>query len=187
MNAITKPQNTRNGVDLDALGQVVESVQADPSIAQFKFRATNEWQDGSVNRTKIQDYYGAGQDHDTRSEPFEFTADEPPVLLGTDTGANPVEYVLTGLAGCITTSLAYHAAANGIDVKEMSSSLEGDLDLQGFLGLDPEVVPGFQEIRVNFNVKSDEDAAKLRELMGHSPVLDTLTRPVPVKITINRG
>ncbi len=183
----TTTKNIRNGVDVDALNQVIEAVQADSSLAEFKFRAKNQWQGGSVNRTRIQDYYGAHQEHTTRDEPFELTADEPPVLLGSDTGANPVEYVLTGLAGCVTTSLAYHAAANGIDVGEVSSSLEGDLDLRGFLGLDPEVNPGFNEIRVRFNVKSDADESKLREFMGRSPVFDTVTRPVPVKIEITRS
>ena len=183
----TTTNNTRNGIDVEALGNVVAAVRETPAIAKFQFRARNRWKNGPVNQTRIQGYYGAQQEHNTRAEPFEFTADEPPVLLGTDTGANPVEYVLTGLAGCITTSLAFHAAANGIDVEDVHSSLEGDIDLHGFLGLDPKVPPGFQEIRVSFNVKTDADEKKLLELMGHSPVLDTLTRPVPVKITINRS
>ena len=114
--------------------------------------------------------------------------DEPPVLLGQDNGANPVEQVLHGLAGCLTTSLVYHAAARGIRIDEVESTYEGDLDLHGFLGMDPKVRNGFQQVRVTFKVKGDAPQEKLQELVElaqkRSPVFDMLSHGVPVKVTL---
>jgi uncharacterized OsmC-like protein len=111
-------------------------------------------------------------------------ADEPPALLGRDTAANPVEYVLHALAGCMTTTMAYHAAARGIEIESIESHLEGDLDLRGFLGLSDAVRKGYQQIRVKFNVKTAADAGKLRELAQFSPVFDIVTNGVPVAVDI---
>ena len=127
-----------NGVDTDALRQTIEAVKENKGIAKFKFKATNKWIHGGHNRTTINEFYGAEQNH-TRSNPYDLDADEPPVLLGEDQGANPVEYVLTALSACLTTSLVYHAAARGIRIDEVESHLEGDLDLRGFLGLSESV------------------------------------------------
>jgi uncharacterized OsmC-like protein len=112
-------------------------------------------------------------------------ADEPPVLLGEDQGANPVEFVLHALAACLTTSMVYHAAARAIRIESIESRLEGDLDLRGFLGLSKDVRPGYQNLRVNFTVKSDAPAETLRELTQFSPVFDMMTNPVPVAISVN--
>ena len=108
-----------------------------------------------------------------------------PVLLGEDQGANPVEFVLHALAACLTTSMVYHAAAQGIRIDSVESRLEGDLDLRGFLGLSQAVRPGYQNLRVHFTVKSDAPAEKLRELTKYSPVYDIVSNPVPVAISVN--
>ena len=172
-----------NGVDLTKLAETIQAIQNQPELAGFKFRAKNEWRDGSQNRTTIKDFYGTCQEI-SHTRPFEFNADEPPVLLGKDEGANPVEYLLTALSSCMTTSLAYHAAAQGIEIEGIESSYEGDLDAQGFLDLDPKVRNGFREIRAQFKVKSEADREKLAELIKKSPVFDIVTNPTPVKVSV---
>jgi hypothetical protein len=135
-------QKIVNGVNVDDLHGTIDAIKEQPTIAKFKFCATNQWFDGGHNRTTIRDFYGACQRHEHKN-PFVFDADEPPVLLGEDQGANPVEYALTALAACVTTALVYHAAARGIHLEEVESRLEGDLDLRGFLGMDDNVRRGY--------------------------------------------
>jgi uncharacterized OsmC-like protein len=174
-----------NGVNVDRLGETIDAIQKDPSLATSQFRATNRWINGGHNRSTIQGFYAAGQEDTTRTKPFVLDADEPPVLVGQDQAANPVEYVLHALAACLTTSMVYHAAARGIRVESVESTLEGDLDVQGVLGLSDKVRPGYKEIRVQFTVKSDATAEQLQELTKFSPVHDIVTNRVPVSISVN--
>jgi len=178
-----------NGVNVEHLFQTIDAIKATPRIAKFKFSAKNQWQVGGHNRTTINEYEGACQRH-TRMQPFVLDNDEPPVLLGKDIGANPVEQVLHALAGCLTSSLVYHAAARGIKLDEVESTYEGDIDLRGFLGLDPKVRNGYEQIRVTFKVKGDAPQEKLQELVElaqkRSPVFDIITHGVPVKVTLAR-
>lgn len=176
--------NAINGVDVDRLGETVKAIQQNPSLATSQFRATNRWINGGHNRSTIQSFYSAGREDTSRTKPFVLDADEPPVLLGQDQGANPVEYVLHALAACLTTSLVYHAAARGIRIESVESKIEGDLDLRGFLGLSNQVRRGYKEIRVYFSIKSDASAEQLKELTTFSPVHDIITNPVPVSISI---
>lgn len=173
-----------NGVDVERLGQTLQAVQQNPSFGISQFRAVNRWISGGHNRSTIKGFYGAGQEDTTRTKPFVLDADEPHVLLGKDQGANPVEYVLHALAACLTTSLVYHAAARGIKVESVESTLEGDLDLQGFLGLSDQVRRGYKQIRANFTIKSDASAEQLEALTKFSPVYDIVSNPVPVSIHI---
>ncbi|MBX3300949.1 MAG: OsmC family protein [Nitrospira sp.] len=175
-----------NGVDVERLGQTVQAIQKDPVLAKSQFRAVNRWISGGHNRSMIQGFYAAGQEDTSRMNPFVLDADEPPVLLGQDKGANPVEFVLHALAACVTTSLVYHAAARGIRLESVESQLEGDLDLQGFLGLSDQVRRGYKEIRIKFKVKSDASSEQLKELTKFSPVYDIVSNPVPVSIQIER-
>ena len=175
-----------NGVNVDRLGGMIQTVQQNPNLATFKFRAKNRWITGGHNCSTIQSFYGAGQEYMTRKKPFVLDSDEPPVLLGTDQGANPYEFVLHALAAGLTTSLAYHAAARGIHLESVESTLEGDLDIQGFLGLSDKVRRGYKEIRVHFAIKSDAPAEQLNELMRLSPVFDIVSNPVPVSIQIDK-
>jgi uncharacterized OsmC-like protein len=172
-----------NGVNVTKLIETIRAVQNQPELADFKFRVNNEWQDGSQNKASTKGFYGTGQEI-SHAQPFEFKADEPPVLLGKGEGANPVEYLLTALSSCMTTTLAYHAAAQGIEIKGIESGYEGDIDLHGFLDLDPKVRKGFKEIRAQFKVKSEADKEKLAELVKKSPVFDIVTNPTPVKVSI---
>ena len=133
--------------------------------------------------------YGAHQDH-PHETPFELVADEPPVLLGEDKGPNPVEYFLTALVGCLTSSLIYHAAAKGIEIRGVESRLEGDIDLRGFLGLSPDVKVGYENTRVYFTIDADmseEDKEDLiRTAQKYSPVFNSVANPVPVSVQLDR-
>lgn len=175
-----------NGVNVEELFTTIGAIKATPAIAKFRFRIHNQWEGASQNCSTVDGYDGAGQQL-SRSKPFVLKADEPPVLLGKDAAANPVEYLLHALASCLTTSMVYHAAARGIRLQEVECSLEGDIDLHGFLDLDPKVRKGYQGIRVNFKIKADVPKEKLQEIAqlgsDHSPVFDSLTRGVPVSVT----
>jgi uncharacterized OsmC-like protein len=182
-------QSPVNGVNVDALFKTIDAVKNAPVIAHFKFRARNEWLDGGHNRTTIRNFYGTQQDH-ARPQPFVLDADEPPVLLGNDSAPNPVEYALTALAACVTTSIVYHAAAKGIKINSMESRLEGDIDLQGFLGLRKDVPRGYKEIRMYVKIDADAPQEQLADIVQlgptYSPVFDTITRAVPVKVQIEK-
>jgi uncharacterized OsmC-like protein len=187
--AVSVLSNKVNGVAVEDLSNTVDAIKATPAIAKFKFRIRNQWVDGSRNTSIADAFYGAGQGQ-SRPKPFVLEADEPTVLLGNDTAANPVEHLLHALASCLTTSMVYHAAARGIQIEEVESSLEGDLDLRGFLDLDKNVRNGYQGIRIRFKIKADVPDAKLQELgqigPARSPVFDSLTRGVPVSVTAER-
>jgi uncharacterized OsmC-like protein len=176
-----------NGVSVTQLFGTINAITENPVISKFNFRAKGKWINGGHNQTTINDFDGACQTH-TRSQPFVFNKDEPPVLLGTDQGANPVEYALAALNGCLTTSLIYHAAAQGVKIDEVESTLSGDLDLQGFLGMSEKVRNGYEKIRVNFRVKSDAPREKIRELVDlaqkRSPVFDIVSHPTPIEVSL---
>ena len=190
MNHMAQQQSKiLNGVNVDDLVQTIDVIKEDPSIAKFNFRAENEWVTGGENRTTVKDFYGAGKTH-VRSKPFVFTKDEPEILLGTDKGANPVEYALTALAGCVTTTLVYWAAAKGIKLNKVESTLEGDIDLQGFLNLDESVNVGYESIQINFKIDSDASEETLQELVEivkkRSPTANTISNATPVNITLSK-
>lgn len=186
MATLEKISTTVNGVAVDDLFATIEAVKATPSIAKFKFRIRNRWEAGSSNCSTVQSFSGANQEL-AHPKPFVLEADEPGILLGKDLAANPVEYLLHALASCLTTSMVYHAASRGIEIQEVESSFEGDLDLRGFLALDPNVRKGFQEIRVDFRIGANVSDEQLQEIVqlgtAHSPVFDSLTKGVPVKVT----
>lgn len=183
-----------NGVDVGALGQAIEAIAADGALAAFRFRADNAWVDGGENVSTIGGLYGVGSEHG--AEPgalrrFTMTNDEPPVLLGRDRGANPVEYVLHALAGCLTTSLVYHAAARGIRIDEVTTRLEGDLDLRGLLGMPGAARNGYEQVRVVFDVQGDGTPEQMADLVAlaqaRSPVYDIVTGAVPVAVSMTDG
>jgi uncharacterized OsmC-like protein len=175
---------TVNGIDTTALMATVHAIQADRGLGLCRFQARNRWVAGSHNRTTVTGFYGARQEI-AHAETFTLDADEPAILAGRDQAANPVEHLLHALASCLTTSMVAHAAVRRIAIEELESQLEGDLDLNGFLGLDPEAPRGYTAIRVTFRVKgAPEQVAMLRELAEFSPVLNTLTRGVPVDVRI---
>jgi uncharacterized OsmC-like protein len=182
--------STVNGVDLDRLAGTIDAVSADPALARFQFRARNHWIDGGYSRTTIKDFYGAGQEDATRTEPFTVDTDEPPVLLGENRAPNTGEYVLHALAACVSGTIVYHAAARGIALDGVETTIQGDLDLRGFLGLDSKVRPGYEQIQVTINVAGDFDDdqfAEIASLIRYSPVRDIVSNPVPVAIDVTRA
>lgn len=181
----------RNGVDTDVLFATLDAIKAQPELATFQFRVTNQWLDGAHNRSTIRVFYGAGQEDTSRPEAFVLDAGEPAILVGTDTGPNPAEYLLHALAACLTTSLVYVAAARGVHLTEVSSTLEGDMDVRGALGLDDDYRNGFDRVRVSFTVKGDAPAEKLQEVVERaqrrSAVFDMVTNGVPVTVEAVTG
>ncbi|MBI2265249.1 MAG: OsmC family protein [Armatimonadetes bacterium] len=180
----------QNGVNVDQMTATINAIKDNPDLARFKFRSTTEWVDGGHSRTKIQSFYGAGQEDTSRAQPFILEGDEPPVLLGENAGPNAVETVLCGLASCLSVGVAYNAAALGIELESLSFDLEGEIDLHGFLGLSDKVRPGYQNIRLNCRMKSDAPRERIEELwklvQRTSPVLDIISNPVPVSLTLER-
>ncbi|PHN05119.1 OsmC family protein [Flavilitoribacter nigricans] len=175
-----------NGINQDAIGGTVVAIQENPAIAHFEFRATNTWMGGAHTRSYVQGFYGAGQEDTSRAAPFIYDHDEPPVLLGSNNGANPGEVLLYGLLSCMTTAMIILATARGIELKAVSSKIEGDVDLRGFLGLDPSVKKEFSQIRVTFDIDGVDEATKMEliTLAKQSPVFNSLINPVDVQVDL---
>lgn len=182
----TLPATGLNGLDTQKMVETVNALKANPTLARFEFRARNRWISGGENRSTIKDFYAAGAEDASRQEAFEFTNGEPPVLLGDNEGANPVEFLLHALAGCVTTTTVLHAAARGIEIESLSTTLAGEIDMQGLLALD-DVPAGYRSIRIEMDIKAKNATdAELDDLLlfaqQHSPVCNTVCRPVPVVV-----
>jgi uncharacterized OsmC-like protein len=178
----------RNGVDTATLFATLDAVRQAPEAARFQFRARNQWVSGTHNRTTIADYFGVGEER-AHERTFVFDADHPAVLVGQDRGPTPAEFVLQALAACLTAGLANIAAARNITLTEVRSTVTGDIDLNGILGLNPAVRNGYEQITVKFTIKGDAPAEKLRELVdqsrARSAVYDVITNGVPVTIEVD--
>jgi uncharacterized OsmC-like protein len=182
----TMTSTKMNGLDTKQMTETVEVLKAQPALARFEFRNRNKWVDGGHNRSMIQGFYGPGQEDASRTEPFVLDNGEPPCLLGNNEGANPVEFLLHALAGCVTTTMVLHATARGINIESISTEMEGKIDLQGLLGLDESVSAGYESIKMRMDIKADCSDEELDDLLnfvrGHSPVCTTICRPVPVTV-----
>jgi len=182
------PPAPRNGVDTPKLFATIGAVASQPALAQFRFRAQSHWVGGTQSRTTVAGFYGVGAEmqHDA---PFQASADHPKVLCGEDNAPAPVEWVLHALAACLTAGIANISAARGVTLHSVECSVEGDIDLQGILGLSDKVRNGFQAIRVNYMVKGDAPEEKLRQIVdqarARSAVFDILTGHVPVTIEVD--
>jgi uncharacterized OsmC-like protein len=183
-----KDRGPRNGVDTPTLFATLDAVKGQPELAKFQFRVSNRWVKGTNSRSRIESFSGAGGEQ-SHKRAYEFDADHPTVLVGADEGPTPVEFLLHGLAACITAGIANIAAARGVTLNEVTSRIEGDINLLGLLGLSKEVRNGYQRIRATFDIKGDAPAEKLREIVAqsqaHSAVFDVLTNGVPVEIAVN--
>ena len=178
----------RNGVDTGRMFATLDLIKAQPELAKFQFRATNRWLGGAHNRSTIKDFYAAGGEDTSRGEEFEIDAGEPAILLGTDTGPNPAEYLLHALAACLTTSIVYVAAARKVELTSVKSTLTGDMDVRGALGVDEEPRNGFERITASFRVTGNAPEEKLREVVERaqkrSAVYDIVTNGVPVAVEL---
>jgi uncharacterized OsmC-like protein len=176
-----------NGVDVPTLFATIGAVKQQPELAKFQFRARNRWVRGTHSRTQIGKFTGAGGTHDHSVE-FRYDSDHPPVLCGEDQGPTPVEFVLHALAGCLTAGIANIAAARGVTLTEVESTVEGEIDLQGILGLSDRVRNGYERIRASFAIKGDGTPEKMREIVeqsrSRSAVFDIITNSVPVEIDV---
>jgi uncharacterized OsmC-like protein len=188
MEAAKEKKNV-NGIDVEQLFSTIHLIKEKPDVAKFKFRASNRWIQGTHNRATVKDFYGALKEDDSR-EPMNYDEDEPPVLLGQNRGANPVEYLLVALSGCLTTSMVAHASAKGIEIRGVESRYEGDIDLRGFLGLSEEVPVGYQDIRVYFKIDADLSEEEKEELVRmaqkYSPVFNTISKSAPVSVHLDK-
>ncbi|MGF1469012.1 MAG: OsmC family protein [Sandaracinaceae bacterium] len=185
----SKPtRQPRNGVDVPTLFATIDAVRAQPELAAFQWRASNRWIKGTHSRTTIEGFTGAGGDHQHATE-FSYDVDHPPVLVGDDQGPTPVELLLAALASCLTAGIANVASARGINLTEVESRVEGDIDLQGILGLSDEVRNGYQALRVSFRIRGDAEADKLRQVVeqsrARSAVFDVLSNGTSIAIDVD--
>ena len=175
----------RHGVDTPKLFATIGVVKGQPELAQFQFRATSRWIKGTHSRSTMANFSGAGGEHQHRAS-YKADMDHPAVLCGEDQGPTPVEYLLAGLAGCITAGVANIAAARGVTLDMVEAEVMGDIDLQGILGISDDVRNGFSGIRATFRVEGDAPEEKLAEIVeqarARSAVFDVLTNGVPVSI-----
>ena len=185
----TLENSVRNGVDTATLFATLDAVKGDNDIAKFQFRATNRWVSGTHNQSTIHDFYGAKQEM-SHQRAHHFDADHPTVLVGTDTGPTPVEYLLHALAACLTAGIANIAAARKVNLTEVESTVEGNIDLLGILGLSNDVRNGYEQIKVSFRLRGDAPE-KLRDVVERSrqrsAVYDVMTNGVPVAIEVDAG
>ncbi|MFC4245719.1 OsmC family protein [Natribaculum luteum] len=169
-----------NGLDVDELGALIESVSVEPERASFTFRAETEWTGGFTSETHIGDFEQNGTT--VESPEFTVTGDEPDALLGERTGPNAVEHLLAAIGSCLSVTYAGHAAAKGIQIEDMRFEFEGDIDLRGFLGLSDEVRAGYEQIRATTYIDADASDEELHELheevLETSPLYDNVTNQV---------
>lgn len=182
-----RPREPLNGVDVPTLFATLDVVRQQPELAKFQFRAVNHWQQGTHSRSRIQSFSGAGSEQQHVRE-YTIDADHPAVLVGRDNGPVPVEFLLHALASCITAGLGNIAAARGVTLYEIESTVEGDIDLQGIFGFSKSVRNGYEGIRVNLKIRGDAPEETLRQLVeqsrSRSAVYDVLTNGVPVAISV---
>lgn len=187
--AVQTPKRERtplNGVDVPNLFATINVVRENPPLAKFQFRTKHRWLKGTHSRGTIETFSGAGGEHRHTGD-VQFNADHPTVLVGTDKAPTPVEFLLHAIASCITAGIGNIAAARGVKLTEVESTVEGDIDLRGILGLSDLVRNGYQQMRVHFRIKGDADAAKLQAIVAQatarSAVYDVLTNGTTVQIT----
>jgi uncharacterized OsmC-like protein len=180
------PTHRVNGVDVEQIHHVIDAINDDSGYGEFQFRARNEWINGGLNRSEIKAFHAGGREDDTRVRPCKLDADEPLLVAGTDSAPNSMEYVLHALVSCLTGTLVYHAAVQGIVINSISSNIEGDMDVRGLLGMADDVRKGFHHVRVTLVVDSDADVETLTELALYSPVYDIVSKSLPVELRVEK-
>ncbi|OGI00704.1 MAG: hypothetical protein A2Y25_11555 [Candidatus Melainabacteria bacterium GWF2_37_15] len=182
--------NFINGIDVDKLNETKNILKDNPEVGKFKFMVENKWIEANYSQITIQEFYQAGIKDGSRTKAWVFELDEPPAFLGENRGPNPVEYILLALSGCLTSALVVAASAKGVKLKSVESHLEGDLDARGFLKIDPDIRPGYQQIRVHFKIDTDAPDKEIVELVElaqqTSPVFDIVTNMVTVSVAYEK-
>lgn len=177
-----------NGVETPALFATLDAMERRPQLARFQFRATNRWQQGTHSRSSLETFHGAGAER-RHVRDSTLDADYPRVLVGRDQGPTPVEFLLHAIASCITAGIGNIAAASGVRLFEVESTVEGDIDLRGVLGLSEEVRNGYEQLRVNVRIRGDASPEKLEQIVAQSrarsAVYDALVNGIPVAISVS--
>jgi uncharacterized OsmC-like protein len=185
--AAKAPPPPSHGVNTPALFATINVVKGQPELAKFQFRVNTRWVNGTHMQGTMAGFAGAGAEHEHKA-PLIAHSDHPAVLCGEDAGPTPVEWLLHGLAGCLTAGIANIAAARGVTLSKCVARVEGDIDLQGILGLSDTVRNGFTQIRIAFEVAGNAPAPKLEEIVrqsvARSAVFDVLTNGVPVAVSV---
>ena len=183
----TAARTVNNGVNVDALLTAREALTATPAAAQFKWRADCEWKNGTHSHSTVESFFGLGEEQH-RKKTFKFDADHPEVFASEDKGATPVEYVLVGLASCLTAGVAAVAQNRGIQLRSVESQLEGKMDIRGILGVDSDVRNGYDDIKVTFKIDADASKPEIEALVAQSQkrsaVYDVITNPVNVTVEV---
>jgi uncharacterized OsmC-like protein len=176
-----------NGVNVDALLEAREALKAAPEAAQFTWRASSEWRDGVHSTTTIQNFFGLGQEQSHKDESV-FEADHPEVFAAEDNGITPIEFLLVGLAGCLTAGVASVAQNRGIQLRSVTATVEGNHDIRGILGADTDVRNGFNDVKVTFSIDADASRQEIEALVAQSQkrsaVFDALTNPTDVTVEV---
>ncbi len=184
----TTEKTVDNGVNVEALLGAREALIAAPEAAKFTWRATCKWVNGTYSQSTVKGYYGLGEEHTHKTE-FSFDADHPEVFASEDRGATPVEIVLAGLASCLTAGIASVAQLREIQLRSVSATVEGGMDIQGILGMDSEVRPGFDGIKVTYNIDADATPDEIKAIVAQSQkrsaVYDAITNPTNVTVEVN--
>jgi uncharacterized OsmC-like protein len=181
-----KPSSLVNGIDTEQVVTLATKISEDEDYGQFKFRANNQWINGSRSRTSIQSFFAGGQENTDRKQSLTVDADQPIFLAGQNTAPNAVEHLLHSLTSCLNTTLVYHASVQGVPLDEVMVSAEGDMNARGFFGISDEVKKGYERIRVNMRVKSDADVETLTAMAMHSPVYEMISKSVPVEFSMTK-
>jgi uncharacterized OsmC-like protein len=185
MSTTDTPVN--NGVNVEALLGARVALADAPEAAQFTWRATCEWQNGTHSRSSVEGFFGLGEEQQHRTR-YSFDADHPEVFASEDNGATPVEILLVGLASCLTAGVAAVAQNREIQLRKVSATLEGSMDVRGILGMDSDVRNGFSDIKVTFNIDADASPDEIRALVAQSQkrsaVYDIITNPTNVSVEV---
>jgi uncharacterized OsmC-like protein len=186
MNTAEQTSHIINGVDTQGVVELATKIAADEDYGKFQFRARNQWVNGARSRSTIQKFFAGGKENTDRKQSLFVDADQPVFLGGQNTAPNPVEHLLHALDSCLTVTLVYHAAVQGIHLEAVTTAAEGDMNARGFFGISDTVDKGYKQIRVNMQVKSDADEETLTKLAMYSPVYEVISRSVPVDFTLTK-
>ena len=186
MNTAEKIKHRVNGINTDRVIELATKMSQDEEFGRFRFRAHNQWIQGSVSQTVIQDYYAGGNEVTDRSEAHLIGADQPFFLGGKNTAPNSVEYLLHALTSCLMTTLVYHAAVQGIEIQAADCFAEGEMNSKGFFGVSDQVKRGYEKIHVTMQVKSDADIDTLTRLAMYSPVYETISKSVATDFVMKK-
>ena len=176
-----------NGVNVQALLEAREALKEAPEAAQFAWRAAAKWEGGVHSSIKVQSYFGLGQEHNHKEESV-FDADHPEVFAAEDNGITPIEYLIVGLASCLTAGVASVAQNRGIQLRSVEATVEGNHDIRGILGADSDVRMGYNDIKVTFHIDADASRQEIEALVAQSQkrsaVFDALTNPTDVTVEV---